>query len=429
MPTPCEVDTTFRLDTQQAEDLARQFGTPLYVLTETCLRQRIRAYKHAFEASAERTQLCYASKANSTLGVIKIAHEEGCRIDVASEGELRAAIAAGVPAGDCEFHGSNKHPDELLFALESGIHAINVDNFEEIEHLSSLWQLRYTTKLVLRLAPGVDPITHEKIATGQEDSKFGFNISDGSAERAVLLTMKFKLHLVGFHCHVGSQLLDPEAQAAGAEALARFALRMLESHGFEAQVLNFGGGLGIPYTKDDSPLPVIEYCRRLADGVSNVLGETSLKPLLMQEPGRALVGEAGLTLYQVGVVKEVPVAGGTRVYVSVDGGLADNPRPALYGAEYTVERVSPVTESGLKRCTVSGRHCETDELFPNVLLPNDIAQGDLLQVLCTGAYNSSMASNYNRYPRPATVLLTTEGTTRLLQRQETWDEMFAREIV
>ena len=404
--------------------MAREYGTPLYVLDERTLRARMRAYREAAFAAAPKAEVTYAAKANSTLAVLRIAYSEGLTLDVASEGELRAALAAGVPAGACHLHGNDKSPDEIAFGLSAGVAHFVVDNPVELDRLPK------GTTVVLRLAPGVDPITHAKISTGQEDTKFGFNVADGAAERAVRTAIDQGLDLKGFHCHVGSQLVDPEAQRAGGEVLARFALATLDRHRLAVRYLNVGGGLGVRYT-DERPMPVAEYCRLVTRAVLDAL-DGRLDPTIAQEPGRALVAEAGLTLYRVGVVKEVPAPtpAGRRTYAVVDGGLSDNPRPALYGARYTVER--PGTDPGpgsLRTFTVSGKHCETDLLFPDVALPADLAPGDLIQVLATGAYNASMASNYNRFRRPAAVLVREDGGFAPVQRRDTWEEMLVREIL
>ncbi len=438
-------DSRFRLGETQARDLAARFGTPLYVVDETHLRARIAAYRDAFAAAWPHPELTFAAKANSTLALLRIAYEEGCRIDAASEGELRAALAAGVPAGACELHGNNKGEGEILFAVESGVAQIVADHMAELDLISKTLKANpgAPTKIVLRLAPGVDPVTHAKISTGQSDTKFGFNIADGSADRALARALELGLPVIGFHCHVGSQLLDPEAQRSGGALIAEFARRAEEAHGFRASYLNVGGGLGVRYTDADDPMPVAEYNRLVADAVREALGRDDLT--LGQEPGRSLVAESGVTLYTVGVVKTVPTKNGTRTYAAVDGGLSDNPRPALYGSKYAVERVAradtwtyatdgpgavhsePPAEDAL--FTVSGRHCETDRLFEDAPLPADLARGDLLQVLCTGAYNASMASNYNRYPRPAVALVGRDGEPRLVARRDTYDEMFARETL
>ena len=427
MLAPPVADTRFRLTAEQAESLAAEFGTPLYVVDETLFRATLKRYRDAAAEASPKSQISFATKANSTVALIKIARQEGCYIDVASEGELRAAMAAGVAPADCHLHGNNKTREELGFAVSAGVGHIVADHFGELEMLA---EIGGSTQIVLRLAPGVDPVTHHKISTGQADTKFGFNITDGSAEKAAKRCLELGLDLIGFHCHVGSQLLDPEAQISGGELIAKFAVEMKERLGFSASYLNVGGGLGIRYTLNDEPMAVEDYCRRIGSAVAGVLEGTGLDPILGQEPGRSLIGESGLTLYRVGVVKTVPAKKvGHRIYVGVDGGLSDNPRPALYGSVYTVERVSPPPTAATSTVTVSGKHCETDKLFEDVELPSDVASGDLIQVLCTGAYNSSMASNYNRYRRPGTVLIREDGGFTQIQRPETWDELLARDIL
>ncbi len=421
------VDSRFRLDEATALILASTFGTPLYVIDEGHFRLRVRRYLAAFRSARTNGEISFASKANSTLAVLAIAHQEGCSIDVASEGELRAALAAGVPASHCHLHGNNKQRDEIAFALSAGIGQIVVDNFGEIETIHELTHGQ-SPKLMLRLAPGVDPVTHEKISTGQADTKFGFNIADGSAEKAVQRCLELGLDLYGFHCHVGSQLVDPEAQRAGGEFISVFAVEMKKRLGFAARCINIGGGLGVRYTDDEQPMEIEEYNRLVVDAVEKALEDSGLEPIIAQEPGRALIAESGVTLYRVGVVKTVPAKRiGTRTYVVVDGGLSDNPRPALYGSKYSVERVSPATTQPLAAVTIAGKHCESDKLFDDVPLPSNVGPGDLLQVLSTGAYNSSMSSNYNRYPRPATVLIRENGEFALVVRRDTWAEMLSRE--
>jgi diaminopimelate decarboxylase len=407
-------DTRFALAENQAWELAERFGTPLYVLDESHLRSRARAWKTAWPHG----DLSYASKANSTLAVLRIMASEGLSIDVASEGELRAALKAGVPAHQCRLHGNNKTWDEVTFAAEVGVGKAIVDNFEEL----GLWQqIDSGTPLLLRLAPGVDPKTNAKISTGQADTKFGFPITDGQAMEALRIAIESGLNVVGFHCHVGSQLLDPGAQVQGGVQLALFARAALDELGFVAEVINVGGGLGVRYTESDDPLPINEYCERLYAALAEALSD-SLSPELAQEPGRSLVAESGVTLYRVGAVKTPAI--GDR-YVVVDGGLSDNPRPALYGSAYEVRPIGANGPGVPSR--VSGKHCETDLLFSGLELPDDLGPGHLLQVLCTGAYNSSMASQYNRFPRPATVLIRENGRPDLVQARDDWESMFARE--
>lgn len=425
MPSAVRQETRFVLTDDQARQLSTEFGTPLYVIGEAHLRDRIRRWRAASEAAWPGSEITFASKANSTLAVLKIAFEEGCLIDCASEGEFRAALAAGVPASRCHLHGNNKSRAEIEFAIEQKIGQIVVDSFEEIEMLQEFGQ---TPDLIIRLAPGVDPVTHAKISTGQADTKFGFNIANGAAAAAVEKCLAANLPVKGFHCHVGSQLLDPEAQISGGEIIAQFAVEMHHKHGLVTEVINVGGGLGIRYTDADEPMAVEDYCAGIAEAVRKAFEGTDMTPTLVQEPGRSIIGESGVTLYSVGVVKTVPrLAKGERIYLAVDGGLSDNPRPALYGSKYTVLPIAG--EGTTKPFTISGRHCETDKLFEDVELPANLKRGDLLQVLCTGAYNSAMASNYNRYPRPATALIREDGSFLLVQRRDTWDEMIAREIL
>jgi len=431
-----------RLTPEVANTLATEFGTPLYVLDEHGIRARARRYRQAFAAVWPRTELAFASKANSTLAVLKLVHQAGLSIDVASVGELAAAMAAGVPAADCHFHGNYKKREELEHALGLGIGMVMIDNFEEIQLLSAMD--RGQTKFAIRLSPGVDPHTHQKISTGQADTKFGFNIADGSAEEALRQCRAAGIQPMGFHCHVGSQLLDPEAQRAGGEQLARFAVEMLRKLDYRVSYLNIGGGLGVRYRSDDAPMAMEEYCQLVTAAVVEPLTEAGFDTsnlILAQEPGRAIVAEAGVTLYRVGSVKRTPV----RTFVSVDGGLSDNPRPALYQSLYEVELMrgddrgqwdmvvdGPGAAFGVPlptKVTISGRHCETDELFRDVELPGDVRSDDLIQVFTTGAYNASMASNYNRFTRPAAVLQRESGEFQLIQRRETVEETFARELL
>ncbi|MBX7132329.1 MAG: diaminopimelate decarboxylase [Fimbriimonadaceae bacterium] len=435
----------FILPDDLAKELAGTYGTPLYVIDEAHFRARIREHRAAAESAYPGAEISFASKANSTLAVLAIAAQEGCLIDAASEGELRAALAAGVRANRCHLHGNNKSEEEIEFAMQVGVNEIIVDNFDELNRIFALAQRYRCPDIVLRLAPGVDPITHEKISTGQADTKFGFNIANGAASRAVRVATGLSLPLKGFHCHVGSQLLDESAQRAGAEILAAFAAKMWANadQRFVTHVINVGGGLGVRYTNEE-PVDVATYYRQISTAVHRIVTEFGLEPRLVHEPGRSLIAESGVTLYRVGTVKTVPIGDGRqRTYVCVDGGLSDNPRPALYGARYTALLVQdsqkligfsesepePIADAPHSTFTISGRHCETDTLFKDVSLPENIQQGDLVQVLTTGAYNASMASNYNRYPRPATVLIREDGKPVLVQRRDTWDEMLAREIL
>ncbi len=483
-------DSRFKLTEVQARELCEQFGTPLYVLDERTIRDRIRQYVNALDRVYAKTEVSFAAKANSTLAVLKIANQEGATIDVASEGELRAAQKAGIPASKCHLHGNNKKREELKFALNKGVSHVAIDHFGEIELIAELLEERSQdltqtpcyTVFLLRLAPGVDPKTHARISTGQSDTKFGLNITDGSAEKALLRCLELNIPIDGVHCHVGSQLMDEEAQRAAGEFLAEFTVSMKSKHGFVTNRIIVGGGLGAKYLDGDHPLPIREYCERVVRAVQPILDKAGVEPIIGMEPGRSIVAEAGVTLYTVGVIKTVPISPGqTRTFVAVDGGLSDNPRPAMYEAKYQVSAIR--SDPGLDRAkflspnsqdsgngiplrtessanesstepgeaigrseqgtlatrpkptgksqtvTISGKHCETDTLFVDVELPDDLSPGDLIQVFTTGAYNSTMASNYNRYPRPATVLIRHNGAYEQIVRRDTWEEMFEKETV
>ncbi len=408
-------DTRFVVSDDLARDLAARFGTPTYVLSERILRERASRFVSAWPGDVS-----FASKANNTWSVLKIAFSEGCSIDVASEGELRAALGAGVPAQACRLHGNNKSLQELTFAVNQGVGKIIVDCFEEIERLKELSPLPV---LLLRVAPGVDPKTHHKISTGQADTKFGFAVRD--VEKAVARCRELGMPLAGLHCHVGSQLLDAEAQVAGAETLVELAVRLKKEMGFVTTHLNVGGGLGVRYTNGDEPVAIEDYCRDIVNAIRTGL-KGELDPELGMEPGRSLVAEAGVTLYTVGAVK---TAANGRVYVAVDGGLSDNPRPALYGSKYDLVWHASSQGTASHTVTVSGKHCETDTLFPDVQAPVGLQAGDLVQILSTGAYNSVMASNYNALPRPATILVREDGRTQVVQVREQYESMFVRESV
>jgi len=433
VPATCLKSAPLQLSHEQVRSIANQFGTPLYVFDEQSFRLRIREYRQAFSKAYKRSEINFASKSNSTHAILAIAAQEGCFIDVASEGELRAAERAGISASQCNMHGNNKSAGELSYAVKQGVRQIIIDNFDELELLNQIL-ISDRTKLVLRLAPSVDPITHEKLKVGQAVTKFGFNIANGSADSATKYCLDKGLPLIGYHSHVGSQLLDPLAQKAGGEALAGFAMHVFKDFGFAASLLNLGGGLGVSYLPEQKPVDIDTYCQMVVDAVVSKLEGSGLNPTLAQEPGRSLAAESGVTIYRVGPIKTVPkLKGDTVTFVNVDGGLSDNPRPGLYGGEYSIS----LTKKNEKECsstadkvvTVCGKHCEADILFPDKSLPDDIQSGDFLQVFATGAYNSSMASNYNRFARPATVLIDSKDKFQIIQTRETWDQMFARELM
>lgn len=406
------MERPFRLEANQATALKLQFGTPLYVVSEVAFTERIQSFQSALAliGGAGRTRMSYATKANSTLALLQIAHRNGCHIDVASEGELRAAMLAGIPAQDCTLHGNNKSEQELRFAIDQGIGEIVIDSFDEITRLVKLGQSG--PQLTLRVNPRIDLDLNPKVATASRLSKFGFALNVSEIKQAVEALHEAGLNVTGLHCHLGSQIVRPNAHAKAATLLLSV---MAELPDNDWQLLNLGGGFGIRYTNEDPPT--------FAECLENVAAVDIPAHLTVAfEPGRSLIAEAGLTLYTAGTIKTVDEA---RI-IAVDGGLADNPRPALYDSRYRVEGFIGGDE---ELFTIVGRHCENDVLHPDVSLPRAIHVDDLVQILCTGAYSSSMASNYNRYPRPGTVLISQAGEPRLVQKRETYDEMFSREVL
>lgn len=402
----------------RAADLAFRFGTPLHVLDEARVRSNCRAYLSAMrEAYPGPGRVLFASKALCTVATCQVVYEEGLGIDVVSPGEILTALTAGVPAGDLFFHGSNKTPEEIAYGLDAGVGRFVVDNDHELDWLDRLARERgRRADILLRVTPGIEPHTHKAIQTGGVDSKFGFGLLGPSAEGAVLRALDLPgVRLRGLHCHIGSQILDLDPFVMAARALVSFAAEMRGS-GFVLEELNLGGGLGIRYLADQEPPTPDGHVRAMAETVRDLATRYKMPlPLMIVEPGRAIVGDAGVTLYTVGATKTVP---GVRRFVSVDGGMYENPRPALYGAQYEALVATRAGEEPTHRVSVAGRCCESgDVLIWDARLP-DVVAGDLLAVFSTGAYNYSMASNYNRYPRPALVLVR-EGEAQIAVERET----------
>lgn len=408
-------------------DLAREFGTPLYIYDEETLRMRARTIRNAFTSRYERTRVVYASKAFAAPAILHIFYEEELGLDVVSEGELVAGLRAGIPAGDMTFHGNNKSEQELEAALRAGIGHIVIDNFDEIEMLSEVAAMTGDVQpVLLRLNPGVDVHTHHKIATGVNDSKFGFPVWDGSAERAVQSALAAPgLQLQGYHMHIGSQLLDWDGYQVAIEEGIAFAAQMRDRYGVTPAVFSPGGGFGIAYT-GEMPEPNLAGWADAAIAAFTRSCERFNLPLpeLVIEPGRTLVGPAGVALYTVGTRKEIA---GLRTYVSLDGGMADNIRPALYEARYTAEIANRAHQGPSERVTLAGRYCESgDLLIQDIDLPH-LERGDLLALPGAGAYSLAMASNYNLSLRPAVVLVR-NGSPRLIRRRETFDDLFATDV-
>ncbi len=429
-----------------ATALAQQYGTPLYVFDEATLRSQARTYREALARHYPGTaQAAYASKAYLCTAIAQLFAAEGLDLDVVSGGELHVALRAGFPPERIHFHGNNKSREELRQALAAGIGRIVVDNFHELEMLAELtqipdstFQIPDSTPIWLRLAPGVSAHTHHHIQTGQEDTKFGFSIASGDAECAVAQALAAPgLALIGLHCHIGSQIYEPEALADAAAVLMAFAATVRDRHGFALRELSPGGGWGVPMTEADPEAPVEPYIAALSAAVAAGCARHGLPlPHLVLEPGRSLVARAGVALYRVGARKEIP---GVRTYVSVDGGMADNIRPALYGARYNA-RVVGVRDQGswgglldavrstqYEVLAIAGKFCESgDVLIRDIELPR-LEPGDLLAIPMAGAYTLAMASNYNLATRPAVVLVN-EGHAQLIQRRETYADLVVRDI-
>ncbi len=410
-----------------AADLAREFGTPLYVMDEGRLRDNCRAYVAALGAALPGALVIFASKALCCMATCRLAYEEGLALDVVSAGEIHTALRARVPADRLFLHGSNKTPDELQLALEVGVGRVVVDNFHDLEVLETLAaRTGATVDVLLRLTPGIEPHTHKAIRTGGVDSKFGFGMLDGAAREAVARTLDTqRLRLRGIHCHIGSQVMDLDPFVLAAEAMMEFAGWMAREHRAPVEELDLGGGLGIRYLPEDRPPSVEAYVSTLARVVRARAHAHGLPlPRVMVEPGRSIVGDAGITLYTVGAVKRIP---GVRTYVSVDGGMYENPRPALYGAQYHAVLADRLAEPATETVTVAGRCCESgDVLVWDARVPEP-RPGDLLALFSTGAYTYSMASNYNRYPRPP-IVFARDGRARVVVARETTDHLLALDV-
>ncbi len=390
-------------------ELADRYGTPLFLYDEASIRSQCRAYADAFQEPGVEAEVIYASKAFICKAMCRIAIEEGLSIDVSSGGELYVALAAGVPAEKIYLHGNNKTPDEVEFAIREKVGRLVVDSFNELELLSRLASERKArAKVLLRITPGIKPSTHSYIQTGQIDSKFGFGLSDGTAMEAIRATLAAEnVELAGIHAHIGSQIFALHSYAKAIELIVEFMRQVRDETGYVVGELNAGGGLGISYEAADEPSTIEEYARVILDGVKEQTANHGLPmPKVMIEPGRSIVGNAGITLYRVGTIKKIPRV---RTYISVDGGMSDNIRPMLYGATYEAFLANKADRKKAVAATVAGKHCESgDILVKDARLPN-VEVGDLLCTPATGAYGYVMASNYNKQPRPAVLMVIRRG--------------------
>lgn len=400
-----------------AVKLAKEFGTPLYVMDEAMLRKKCREYYRAF-TEEYGVEVAYASKSLTNLAICKIIDQERLGLDVVSGGELYTAIKAGFPMERVYFHGNNKSLQELNLALEYKIGRIIVDNFGELENLNTIaGESGQIAEIMLRLSPGVEAHTHEYIKTGQIDSKFGLAIENGMALSAVKSALEYpNIKLKGYHCHIGSQIFELESYAHTAEVMMEFVNKVYKETGYLAEELNLGGGLGIFYNDEDQPRSINEYATIIIESLQTKAIEYKIPlPKIIVEPGRSISGAAGTTLYTIGSIKDIP---GIRKYVAVDGGMGDNPRPALYQSKYEACVANHVVDDALEKVSIAGKCCETgDMLIWDIKLPK-LQAGHILAVASTGAYNYSMSMNYNRIPRPAMILVHEGKADVIIERED-----------
>ncbi|HEY8444457.1 MAG TPA: diaminopimelate decarboxylase [Clostridia bacterium] len=409
-------------------DLAKRFGTPLYVLDEQLIRDVCKKYVSASKEYPD-SLVCFASKALSTKAIYKIVQSEGLGADVVSGGELYTAASAGFDMSKVYFHGNNKSYDELVLAFKLGVHCIVIDNFNDIDLLTRISKENNNAKIkcLARVNPGVEAHTHHYIQTSLPDSKFGFSIANDSAFEAIkTIVQNPALEFLGIHCHIGSQIFDDKPFKTAMDKMTDFAAVIYRKLGAPVKELNLGGGYGIHYTADDNPLPYESYIKGCIDALKeNIKAKNIPAPKLIFEPGRSIVGEAGVTLYTVGSIKEIK---GLKKYVAIDGGMFENPRYALYQAKYSCILANRANEKPEETVTIAGKCCESgDIIIEKAELPK-AKTGDILAVFSTGAYNYSMASNYNRNPVPPMVLVN-QGKAEYIVKPQTYDDIIARDAI
>lgn len=409
-------------------ELAKKYGTPLYVMDEDEIRRNCREFVNSINENYDGNgMVLYAGKAFLCKEICRICAQEGMGLDVVSGGELHTALSAGFPAERIYFHGNNKTPDELQQAVDSNVGCIVVDNINELERLEeTAGRADKKTDILLRIKPGIDAHTHSFIKTGQIDSKFGFALETGEAMQAVKKALSMThVNLVGVHCHIGSQIFDLDPFELAARVMLEFIAQVKTETGAELGVLNLGGGFGIKYLQTDRPRPYKDYMKKVSAAVKEATAQLGLKmPFILIEPGRSIVGPAGLTLYTVGSVKKIP---DVRTYISVDGGMGDSPRYILYQSRYEVVCANKAEKERECTATIAGKCCESGDLIQEWTSVQRVEPGDILAVLATGAYNYSMASNYNRIPRPAVVFVS-RGESRIVVRRESYDDLSRNDI-
>lgn len=411
----------------KATSLAKEFGTPLYVMDEQLLLDNCRGYINAFRAKEEKNRVAFAGKAFLTVEMCKLIYREGLYLDVVSGGELYTAYKANFPMEKIYFHGNNKTLDEIELGVKLGVGRFIVDNLWEMSKINEVAE-KYNKKqdIYLRLTPGIEAHTHDYIKTGQIDSKFGFAPVGNIILEAVKQGLSLEsVNLVGLHCHIGSQIFETEPFRDAAEVMLKFINEIKQETGHLIEELDLGGGFGIYYSEGDKPKSIEDYCNVILDRVDEVCKELNLKrPILTIEPGRSIVANAGTTLYTVGSIKEIPEI---RKYVAVDGGMTDNIRPALYGAKYEAIIANKSDSPANNKVTVAGKCCESGDILINDIEIQKAEGGDILAVLSTGAYGFSMASGYNRILRPAVVFVR-NGEARIVSKRQTYEDLIKDEI-
>ena len=409
-------------------ELAKEYKTPLYVLDEQRVREKCRTYIDAIKKYfGEESEPLYASKALSFKEMYKIANDEGMSVDVVSGGGLYTAKEAGFPMEKVYFHGNNKTDEEIAFAMDCGLGYFMSDCREELSAISRIaGEKGICQKIIMRLTPGIDTHTYEAVRTGQVDSKFGVPIETGQALELVEFALSLpNIELAGFHCHVGSQVFDGQSFCDSADIMIDFIVLVKEQLGYEAKVLNLGGGYGVRYVEEDPVLNIEESIKEVSEHIKKKCAEAEIKmPKIMMEPGRSIVADAGITLYSVGNVRTIK---GYKSYVAVDGGMADNPRFALYGSLYSVLVANKADKKADFMCDVVGKCCESGDVIAEKVTLPPCEKGDYIAVLSTGAYNYSMASNYNRIPRPPVVILK-DKKSRIGVKRETFADIVKNDI-
>ena len=415
---------------QNTVELAKKYGTPLYLLDEDKIREKCRAYKSAFNKYfGPAAKPLYASKANCFKRIYEIMAEEKMGIDVVSSGEIYTAIKAGYDLSQAYFHSNNKTDDDIAYAIESGIGYFVCDNIEEVRVIEKEAAARgIRQKVLLRITPGIDPHTFDEVSTGKVDSKFGSAIETGQAEEIVRLTLEEPhVELTGYHCHIGSQVLTEDVFERGAVVMLEFVADMKNKLGYMARELDLGGGYGVRYLDTDVQLDIDTKVSMVAEAAKRTAARLGISmPEIHMEPGRSIVADAGMTLYTVGTVKQIP---GYKNYVSVDGSMTDNPRFALYGASYTCFIANRMDEQNDFEASLVGRCCESGDIIQeNVMMPHTVGRYDIAAVCTTGAYNYSMASNYNRLPRPPVVILKNGNESYVAVRRESFEDIVRNDM-